>query len=134
MDAITKFLNFLYANWTGIITCLLLILGIVKKTMDFFKKSKQDQLEIATKQIKETILRLVAEAEKDYSSMISAGEIKRSQVIEKIIAMYPAVSNVVNQEEIIDFIDECIDDALDVLRDVIEKNENSFVITTKDGE
>ena len=132
MDAMTKFLNFLYTNWTGIITCILLILGMTKKTMDFFKKSKQDQLDIAKKQIKETILKLVAEAENDYSYMIAAGKIKRSQVIEKIIVMYPALSKVIDQEEIIVFIDECIDDALDILRDVIEKNESSFVITTKE--
>lgn len=134
MNGAVTFLNFLYDNWISIITCILLILGIIKKTMDFFKKSKQDRLKIAKKQIKEVVLRLVTEAETDYRDWISAGEIKRSQVISKIISMYPVLNQVMDQEEVISFIDECIDDALDILRDIIEQNQSSFVITTKEGE
>ena len=32
MEALNNFLSFLYNNWIGIITCLLLIIGIIKKT------------------------------------------------------------------------------------------------------
>lgn len=102
--------------------------------MDFFTKTKEQQLEIAKKQIREIVLRLVTEAEEDYSNWTSAGQIKRSQVINQVISMYPVLTKVVDQESIIAFIDKCIDESLETLRDIIEENENSFVITTKEAE
>lgn len=132
MTALNNFLSFLYNNWIGIITCLLLIIGIIKKTMDFFKKSDKEKLEIIKSQIKETILKEVSDAEESYRQWISAGQIKRSQVIQKIFEKYPELAKLASQEEIISFIDDAINEALDVLRKIIEENENSFVINTEE--
>ena len=132
MTALNNFLSFLYNNWIGIITCLLLIIGIIKKTMDFFKKSDKEKLEIIKSQIKETILKDVSDAEEAYNQWISAGQIKRSQVIQKIFEKHPELAKLASQEEIISFIDDAINEALDILRDIIKENENSFVINTEE--
>lgn len=128
LNGIYNFLNFLNNNWTMICAIVVLILAIVKKAAGFFDKSKDEQLAIAKAQIKEVMLRLVTEAEGDYFEWISAGAVKRSQVIDEIFAMYPILSKVSNQEEIIVWIDEAIDDALKTMRKIIEENKEAKTV------
>lgn len=100
----------------------MLIGSIIKKTLNFLAKTNEEKVLIAKAQISEAMLRLVTEAEEDYAQWISAGAIKRSQVIDRIFADYPVLSMVTNQEEIIAWMDETIDDALDEMREIFEKN------------
>ena len=122
MEGIKNLLSFLEENWTLILVCIGLIVSMAKKTVDYFSKSDEERVEITKKQIREAMLKMIADAEADYSEMASAGSIKRSQVIEKIFADYPILSKVVDQEELVKWIDEEIDNALVVLREIIEKN------------
>ena len=123
MESIKSTLTFLYDNWTMILICLGLIVGIAKKTVSYLSASKAERIEIAKKQVEQAILRMITDAEKDYQSWQSAGAIKRSQVIEEIFAEYPILTKVVDQQALITWIDEQIDNALVELRKIIEKNE-----------
>lgn len=125
LNGIYNFLNFLNNNWTMICAIVVLALAIAKKAKEFFSKSQNEQLAIAKSQIKEVMLRLVTEAESDYYTWISAGAVKRSQVIDEIFDMYPILSRVSNQEEIIAWLDDTIDDALKTMRKIFEENESS---------
>ena len=125
LNGIYIFLNFLNNNWTMICAIVVLALAIAKKAKEFFSKSQNEQLAIAKAQIKEIMLRLVTEAESDNYTWISAGAVKRSQVIDEIFAMYPILSRVSNQEEIIAWLDDTIDDALKTMRKIFEENESS---------
>lgn len=125
LNGIYNFLNFLNNNWTMICAIIVLILAIINKAKRFFGKSKEDQLNIAKAQIKEVMLRLVTEAEGDYYEWISAGAVKRSQVIDEIFAMYPILSKVSDQKDIIAWIDAAIDEALKTMRKIIEENKGS---------
>lgn len=122
MNSIQNFLSILNENWVSILVCIGLIIGIVKKTLDFFSKSTDEQIEIAKTQIQETMLRLITSAEIDFDNWNSAGSIKRSQVIEEIFAKYPILSKVTNQQEIIDWIDEQINESLKTLREIVKEN------------
>jgi hypothetical protein len=105
-----------------IFAIIVLLIAIGKKIVAFFSKSKEEQLEIAKAQIKEVMLRLVTEAECDYYEWIKSGEIKRAQVIDEVFAMYPILSKVTNQADVIAWIDEAIDEALKTMRKVFEEN------------
>lgn len=128
MNSINALLLFINQNWASIVTCVLLIIGIASKAKNWMKKSEQEKVEIAKRQVREIILRLVTEAEIQYDEWVSAGEIKRSQVICQVLEMYPALSKAIDQEELIKFMDECIDEALVVLRDILETNEKTVVV------
>ena len=128
MNGIINFLNLINDNWTTITVIIGLIIMLYRKITDYLNKSEDEKIEIAKKQIREIALRLVSEAEVDYEDWSQAGEIKRSQVIQEIYKVYPVLEKVVDQEAVIEFIDEAIDDALVTLREVIELNENTFVI------
>lgn len=134
MDGILKLINFVIDNWSLIGAAIIFIIACVKKVKNFLNKSKEEKFLIAKQQIKSTILKWVSEAEIDYEDIVKAGEIKRSQVIQNIYNEYPVLSKIIDQEIIIAYIDECIDESLKTLREVIEINENSFVITTKGDE
>ena len=122
LNGIYNFLNFLSEHWTMICAIFVLIVAIGKKAMSFFGKTQEEQLAIAKAQIKEIMLMLVTRAEVSYSEWVKAGEIKRAEVIDEVFAMFPILSKVTNQAEIIAFIDDAIDEALKTMRKIFEEN------------
>ena len=121
--AIQNFLQLINDNWTVIIIIIGLVIAIIQKAKAFFSKSDDDKIEIAKKQIQQTMLKLVTDAETDYLEWKNAGSVKRAQVIEKIFETYPILSKVTNQEELIKWIDEVIDESLETMRKVFEENQ-----------
>lgn len=124
LDGIYNFLNFVNENWTMIFAIIVTILAIAKKAVVYFTKSEEERIEIAKRQVREIMLRLVTEAECSYYEWVKSGEIKRAQVIAEVFAMYPILSRVTNQDEIIAWIDEAIDEALKTMRKIFEENES----------
>lgn len=122
MIGIQNFLQMLYDNWTSVLVCIGLILGIVQKTKNYLSKSEKEKIEIALSQIEETVLKMITDAEEDYEDWNKAGSIKRSQVIKEIFEKYPILSKVTNQEEIIQSIDVMIDNSLITLRKIVQNN------------
>ena len=120
---IQNFLMVINDNWTMIIVIAGLVLALAQKVKDFLSKTDEEKIMIAKTQIKETMLKLITEAECDYREWVSAGSIKRSQVIEKIFNMYPVLSKVTDQESLIKWLDETIDESLETMREIFEKNE-----------
>lgn len=130
MEGLQKFLQLLNDNWTSILVCIGLVIGIVKKTQDYMSKSQDEKIEIAKKQIQTTILKMISDAEVDWQEWSKAGSIKRAQVIKQIYEEYPILSQVVDQKALTEWIDEQIDSALDTLREIVKTNATS---TSKDG-
>lgn len=124
MTGIIKFLNLIYENWTLIIVICGLVARIFIYFKDFSKKSKEEQIKAVKEQIKNGMLSMVAEAEKNYENWNKAGTIKRSEVIEKIYAQYPILTLVVKQDELTAWLDNEIDNAIDTLEQVIARQEN----------
>lgn len=125
LNGLYNFLNFIETNWGMIAAIVILIISIGKKIYAFLGKSQEERVEIAKKQIRETMLKWVTEAEKDYRLWVSAGAIKRSQVIDQILDKYPILSKMTNQEEIIAWLDDTIDEALKTMRKIFEENAKS---------
>ena len=123
LNGVRNFLSFINDNWTSIMVIIGLAIAVGKQVKDYFGKSTDEKIEIAKSQIKETILKMVTEAELDYEEWNKAGSIKRSQVIAHIYADYPILSKVVDQSALIAWIDETIDDSLGTLRDIVSNNE-----------
>lgn len=127
LNGIKNFLSLINDNWTTILVIIGLTLALLKKIESYSKLSTDKKIEIAKKQISENILKLITQAEKDYAEWEKAGSIKRSEVISDIYKEYPILAKVVNQEELVKWIDEQIDNALPTLRDIIKENEKSNV-------
>lgn len=125
LNGIKNFLQFINDNWTMIIIVIGLLISVIQKIKGYINKSNEEKIAIAKKQIQEVMLRLVTDSEVDYLEWQNAGAIKRSQVIEEIFEMYPILSKVTNQEEIIQWIDDVIDEALKTMRDIFEENSKS---------
>ena len=123
MVGVQKFLSFVYDNWTAILVCIGLIVGVVKKTIDFLNNSTKRKIEIVKDHLNEIILKKITDAEIDFIDWNKAGAIKRSQVIAEIYEEYPILSKAINQEDIIAYIDELINDALKTLRNIVKENE-----------
>lgn len=124
MDGIQNFLSFINNNWTSIMVIIGLILAIYKKAKVYFSKSNDEKIAIAKAQIRERMLKMITDAEIDFEEWNQAGSIKRSQIIGEIFEKYPILSKSINQQEVISWIDEEIDNSLKVLKKVItEKRE-----------
>ena len=123
LNGIQNFLQFINDNWTSIMVIAGLCVAIGRKVKSYFNKSNDEKIAVAKMQIHEMILKMITDAEEDYEAWDKAGSIKRSQVIGVVFNTYPVLSKVVNQEELIEWIDNEIDNALITLRQVIKENE-----------
>lgn len=85
--------------------------------------SDDEKIAIAKKQLGETMLKLVTQAEKDYNAWVQAGAVKRSEVIDAIFQKYPILNRVTDQETLIAEIDKMIDAALVEMREIFSKNQ-----------
>lgn len=119
LNGIINFLTFMNNNWTTIAAVITLSFTFYKKVRKYLSKSKEEKILIAKEQIHEMILKMISDAENDYAEMDKAGSIKRSQVISEIFTKYPILSKIVDQKEIIAWLDKEIDDALIELKKVI---------------
>lgn len=131
LNGIKNFLSLINDNWTTILVIIGLALALWKKIESYSKLSTDTKIEIAKKQISENILKLITQAEKNYAEWEKAGNIKRSEVINEIYKEYPILAKVVNQEELVNWIDEQLDNALPTLRDIIKQNEKDILDTGK---
>lgn len=127
LDGIKNFIQFINDNWTTIVVIISVVIAIAQKVRSYFTKSKDERINIAKAQIQEIVLKLVSDAETDYEDWNKAGSIKRGQVIQKIFADYPILSKVANQDELIKWIDDNIDEALKKLHKVVTQEEEKKV-------
>lgn len=124
LNDIQNFLMLVDEHWTEIIVIIGLLLILVKRIKEYIGKTNEEKIEIAKKQLKETVLKMVTDAEMDYQEWVKAGAVKRAQVVEEIFVMYPILAKVTNQEELIKWIDVIIDEALKTMRDIFAENES----------
>lgn len=122
LHGIQNFLQLVNDNWTTIIVIIGLLVGLFKKIQKYLSKSDEEKIAIAKAQIKETMLKMITTAEQDYEAWNEAGSIKRSQVIKEVYEKYPILSKAINQEEMIAWIDEQINNSLKTLRKIVKQN------------
>nr|DAL32899.1 MAG TPA_asm: holin [Caudoviricetes sp.] len=127
LDGIKNFIQFINDNWTAILVIISVVIAIVQKVRSYFAKSKDERINIVKAQIQEIVLKLVSDAETDYKDWKKSGSIKRVQVIQKIFADYPILSKVANQDELIKWIDDNIDEALRELHKVVTQEKEKKV-------
>lgn len=122
MDGIKNFLTFVNSHWTEIVVVIGLGLAVGKKVVAYLKLSDQEKIQVALAQVRETMLKLVTNAEMDYNNWVKAGAVKRAEVIDAIFQKYPVLNRFTNQEKLIAQIDQLIDEALVEMRKVFEEN------------
>ena len=124
MKSLQNFLEFINANYVSILVCVGLLVGAIQKIKSYLGKTDEEKMEIAKKQIQQTMLKMITEAEINYDQWNEAGSIKRSQVIEEIYEKYPILSKMLNQEDVIAWIDNEINNSLKTLREIVKSNKD----------
>ena len=134
MKGFQNFVKWIDDNWTSILVIIGVLIGLYHRAQKYIGKTNKQKIEIAKQEISQAILKLISQAEIDYADWKDSGKIKRSQVIHEIFMEYPILSKVTDQEHLITWIDEQIDNALHELRSVIKKNtgETSLANVMKD--
>jgi hypothetical protein len=123
LNGLQNFLELINDNWPAIVVCIGLIIAIYKKVKSYLALSEDEKIQEAKAQLDKVVLSLVSKAEVNYQDYASAGQIKRSEVIAEIYKQYPVLSKVVDQEELLDYIDELINEALKTVREIVRKDE-----------
>lgn len=122
LTGIKNFLQIINENWTLITVIIGLGMLVFKNVKNYLSMSDQEKIDLALEKIRITALKMVTDAEDDYKNWVKAGAIKRAEVIDKIFEKYPILNKVTDQEELIQMLDDIIDDALEIMRQVIEEN------------
>lgn len=123
MKAITNLLTWLNENWSAIVVIIGLLLALYQKIKNYLKKSEAEKIAMAKEQLSEIMLKLVSDAEEDYEEYHQAGEIKRAEVLNIIYEKYPILAKIMPQAQLVEWIDEQIDLALETLRDILANKE-----------
>ena len=118
-NGIKNFLMMINNNWPTIVVIIGLCIMIYRKIKDFIYLSEDEKIRAAKEQLSSVVLSLVSSAEIQYKDYQKAGEIKRSQVIDEIFKKYPVLSKVTDQEELLQYIDNLIDEALKTVREIV---------------
>jgi len=120
MEGFKNVLTWLYGNWSIFIICAGLCLALYQQFKKWQELTTNEKISLAKRQLQETILKYISDAEFEYSEISKSGSLKRSKVISQIYEDYPILSEVVNQENLVIWIDDLIDSALPTLRNIIE--------------
>ena len=113
MDSLSLLKDFITNYWSFFILIICLFV-IVTETIEKFKgMSEEQRIEALMKLIKELIIKLMADAEINWSEITKSGKIKRAEVISEVYKQYPILSTFKDQEAIIAEIDKMIDEAVD---------------------
>lgn len=123
LNGVQNFLMMINENWTAIVIIIGLVIMLYKKIKDFIYMSEDEKIQAAKEQLANIVLSLVSDAEIDYKDYASAGAIKRSQVIDEIFDKYPILCKVTDQEGLLAYIDQLIDEALETVREVVDTHE-----------
>lgn len=119
LNGIKNFLMMINNNWPTIVVIIGLCIMVYRKIKDFVYLSEDEKIKAAKEQLSSVVLSLVSSAEIQYKDYQKAGEIKRSQVIDEIFKKYPILSKVTDQEELLQYIDNLIDEALKTVREIV---------------
>lgn len=125
-DGVTNFLAFINNHWTEIAVTVTLLVAVGRKVMSYLNLSDEEKIAIAKKQLNETMLKLVTQAEKDYNAWVKAGAVKRAEVISAVFQTYPILNRVTNQDALIAEIDKMIDAALVEMRKILSENQEKL--------
>lgn len=129
LKGLQNFLEIINNNWTTILVIAGLIIGLGQKVKSYIGKTDEEKIEIAKQQIRQTMLKMITDAETDYEAWNEAGSIKRSQVIKEIYEKYPILSRAINQEDMIAWIDEEINNSLKTLRKIVKSNKEQEAVS-----
>lgn len=137
MKGLQNLLNLINEHWTEIVGIIIVLYSIylkAKKTYADWKAKSEAEKEAEIKKAQEKaiasarqalgtqILKMVAKAEVDWNDAGSKlGEIKRSQVIAEIYKQYPILETVADQQELLAYIDDLINEALIIVRARVRK-------------
>lgn len=125
MESIIKLLKWFYENWASIATIICLCIGLYFKVKDIIDKylamneaekaaAAEEAVEAAKRTLKETILLYVNKAENDWAEEAGKmGKTKKAQVISEIFKDFPELAGTETNNEILWFIDNLIDKALE---------------------
>lgn len=120
LNGINNFLMLFYAHWTEIFVLIVLGFMTYNRVASYLSKSKEEKIAIAKEIIQQTMLARVSKAEKDYAEWSKSGMAKRAQVISSIYADFPILEKLIDQESLIAWIDEKINEALKKMCEMLE--------------
>lgn len=114
LNGIKNTLQLVNDNWSTIVIIAGLAVGVYNKAKKYMALSKQEKIDLAWANLRETILAIVLKVEQDpmYSDLLKTGEAKRAEVIDQIFKDYPILNAVTDKEAVIRKIDAMIDESL----------------------
>ena len=135
MQSVLDLLRFLEANWATLVAIATALFGLyqaVKREVKNWKAKSEEEKEAALKAAQEKaiqearkaleaiVLKWCADAEILWADSGSKlGPVKRSEVIAACFEQYPILLTVTDQDELMEYIDKLINQALETVRKTI---------------
>ena len=121
MEIIYKTLTLVTEYVPVVITILLFILCGAKIGLAYFDRLKEANINQILEVVRASVLKLMTDAEIDFSSYKKAGEIKKSQVINNIYKQFPILTKYKDQETLQAEISDIIENEMCKIREFNSK-------------
>ena len=113
-----RIIQFITDNWFFIVIAIGVAIYVYEEVI---QRSNKEKIIIAKHLVAVGIDALVAEAEIKFADYEKSGQFKRSYVIQIIFEKYPVLTKVVEQEQLLDWIDKLIEESVARLKMVAPK-------------
>lgn len=121
MEIIYKTLTLVTEYVPVVITILLFILCGAKIGLAYFDRLEEANINQILEVVRASVLKLMTDAEIDFSSYKKAGEIKKSQVINNIYKQFPILTKYKDQETLQAEISDIIENEMCKIREFNSK-------------
>lgn len=121
MTSINNTLGLIENYWSMIIIIIALVVLTIEEVKKYKAMTREQRIEAALSVVKGELLKLMSDAEIEWSEYKKSGALKKSQVLKEIYTQFPFLQDYINQDELVTKITEMIDAEMENMNKILKE-------------
>ena len=121
MTSINNTLGLIENYWSMIIIIIALVVLTIEEVRKYKAMTREQRIEAALSVVKGELLKLMSDAEIEWSEYKKSGALKKSQVLKEIYTQFPFLQDYINQDELVTKITEMIDAEMENMNKILKE-------------
>lgn len=121
MTSINNTLGLIENYWSMLIIIIALVVLTIEEVRKYKAMTREQRIEAALSVVKGELLKLMSDAEIEWSEYKKSGALKKSQVLKEIYTQFPFLQDYINQDELVTKITEMIDAEMENMNKILKE-------------
>lgn len=121
MTSINNTLGLIENYWSMLIIIIALVVLTIEEVKKYKAMTREQRIEAALSVVKGELLKLMSDAEIEWSEYKKSGALKKSQVLKEIYTQFPFLQDYINQDELVTKITEMIDAEMENMNKILKE-------------